>query len=108
MKKFEKNKNIEEWKRHVRSLQTYYRFNNNEVNKSSRIFYDEKDFSFKNSSLRISEENSKARKNKNSKKISILVTSSIVVKDLVFKAFKSFRVTSFSKIKKDSRALSRS
>ena len=108
IKKLEKNKNIKEWKRHVRSLQIYYRFNDNEVNKSFRIFYDEKDFSFKNSSLRISEGNSKARKNKNSKKISILITSSIVVKDLTFKAFKNFKMIFFFEIKKDSRVLRRS
>ena len=93
MKKLEKNRNIEEWKRHVRSLQIYCRFDDNEVNKSFRIFYDEKDFSFKNSSLRTSERDNKARKNKNSKKISTLVTSSIVVKDLTFKTFKSFLFT---------------
>ena len=57
------------------------------MNKSFRIFYDENDFNFKNPSLKFSEENNKARKNKNSKEISTLITFLIVVKDLTFKVF---------------------
>ena len=108
VKKFKKNENIKEWKKHVRSLQTYYKFNEIKTNKCFRIFYNEKDFSFKNLSSKISEEDNKTRKNKNSKKISILITRSIVVKDLTFKTFKNFKVTFFSKIKKNSRVLKRS
>ena len=108
IKKFEKNKNIKKWKRHVRSLQTYCRFNDKKVNKSFRIFYDEKDISFKNSSSEFSERNNKVCKNKNSKKTSISVTFSIVVKGLTFKAFNNFRMTSFLKIKRNSRVLKRS
>ena len=105
IQKLKKNKNIEEWKKHVRSLQIYCKFDDKEMNKSFRIFYEKKNFNFKNSSLKISEGNNKARKNKNSKKTSILITSSIVVKNLTFKTFKNFKITFFSKIKKDSRVL---
>ena len=105
IKKFKRNRNIEEWKRHIRFLQTYCRFDDKAVNKNFRIFCDEKNFNFKNSSLKTFKGNSKARKNKNSKETSISVTSLTVVKDSVFKAFKSFKITFFSKIKRNSRVL---
>ena len=108
VEKFKKNKNIKKWKKHVRSLQTYCRFDEIKMNKNFRISYDEKDFNFKDFSSRTFKENNKTRKNKNSKKISILITRSIVVKDLTFKTFKNFKVTFFSKIKKNSRVLKRS
>ena len=108
IKKFEENRNIEEWKRHVRSLQTYCRFDGKEVNKSFRISCDEKGFSFKNPSLKTSEEDSKVRRKKNSKEVFASVAFLIVVKGSTFKAFKSFRVTFSSNIKKDSRVLRRS
>ena len=77
------------------------------MNKSFRISCDEKDFNFKNPSLRTSEGNNKIRRKKNSKEISVLVVFLIIVKDSAFKAFKSFKVTFFSKIKKNSRVLKR-
>ena len=89
-------------------MQTYCRFDDKKINKSSRISCDEKDFNFKNSSLRTSEEDNKTRKNKNSKETSILVTSLTVVKGSAFKTFNNFKMTFFSEIKKNSRVLKRS
>ena len=62
IEKFKRNRHIKEWKRHVRSLQTYCKFDDKKVNKSFRISCDEKDFIFKNSSLKIVKENNKTRK----------------------------------------------
>ena len=108
VKKFEGNRNIEEWKRHVRSLQTYCRSGDKAVNKSFRISCDEKGSSSKDPSLGTSEGNSKVRREKDPEEAPASVAPSTTVKGSAFKAFKSFRVTSSLKIKRDSRALRRS
>ena len=108
IKEFKKNKNIKKWKRHVRFLQIYYKFNEIKINKNFRVFYDKKDVNFKNFSLEIFKENSKVYKNKNSKKILILIIRLTIVKGLIFKIFNNFKVTFFSKIKRNSRTLKRS